>query len=146
MRRAKLGDRYFDDHNGYWIVCVRGHPLFPGKSWVNEHRKLLAEKLCRPLKRHEIAHHINEIKTDNRPKNIELKTRATHAKAHGTGRRHSQETREKMSEIGRVRNLDPGHNRMIRERVKAQHRAGKFGSKTWKNGHPATRQRYPGRA
>ena len=50
MRKANRGDFYIDEINGYIIECVRDHPLFPGKTWVGQHRRVMAEKLKRILK------------------------------------------------------------------------------------------------
>ena len=41
-------------------------------GWQREHSYVLAEKLGRPLGPGESAHHINGVRTDNRPENLEL--------------------------------------------------------------------------
>lgn len=40
--------------------------------WALEHRHVMEQKLNRPLRRCESVHHINGIRDDNRPDNLEL--------------------------------------------------------------------------
>lgn len=128
--KGKLGDFYLDEINGYFIECVRGHPLFPGRKWVAQHRRVMAEKLGRPLKSTELVHHKDENKLNNDPENLELTTRAGHP-AHHAGATRSEETKKRMSAAAKAR-CTPEWRAEVSERVVAQHKAGKFGRQTWK--------------
>lgn len=45
----------------------------------------MEQKLGRLLKEHEVVHHINEVKTDNRPENLELTNLSLHMQGHKDG-------------------------------------------------------------
>lgn len=65
------------NRGGYILVKVYpDHPLFAtmatSMGYIPEHRLVMAESLGRPLKRTEVVHHRNGIKTDNRIENLEL--------------------------------------------------------------------------
>lgn len=53
-------------------VGVGAHPRANSKGWIREHLLVMEKAIGRPVDRHEEVHHINGVKDDNRPENLEL--------------------------------------------------------------------------
>lgn len=90
--------------NPYARLRIRPHHFFPDARVVSngceirKSRVLLAVKLGRALRPDEVAHHVNEDKTDDRIENLELETAATHNTHHKTGSTRTDESRLKTAD------------------------------------------------
>jgi hypothetical protein len=59
--------------HGYVVVHVgEEHHLADLNGYAYEHRVVAEKKLGRRLRAGEVVHHLNEVKTDNRPENLEV--------------------------------------------------------------------------
>lgn len=67
--------------------------MAPKKNYIQEHRIIMAMHLGRPITKDEVVHHINGVKTDNRPENLEALRRGDHTIHH----------REVEKEVARLR-------------------------------------------
>jgi len=67
---------------GYIQILIKStNPFFKmanSRSYIKEHRLVMAQHLGRCLEQWEIPHHINGIKDDNRIGNLELMTASEH--------------------------------------------------------------------
>ena len=68
---------------GYIYLLRPNHPFTTKAGYIKRANLVMEKKLCRYLKPKEIVHHINGIKNDDRPENLQLfKSISEHVKYH----------------------------------------------------------------
>jgi hypothetical protein len=74
--------------DGRTLIYAPDHPDANaiGGLYILEYRLVAEKKIGRRLTSDEVVHHINGDATDNRPENIEVMTKAEHARMHTTER------------------------------------------------------------
>jgi len=84
------GGRAIDTYGYVWLL-VRflskddqslAISMMNNDGYVLEHRLVMARKLGRPLTHQEVVHHLNGVKSDNRPGNLEVVSSAKHTEEH----------------------------------------------------------------
>jgi len=63
---------------GYIALRDPDHPMADKTGYVLEHRAVVAERIGRTLEPFEVVHHINGVRGDNRPENLELMIKSDH--------------------------------------------------------------------
>jgi hypothetical protein len=70
-------------NTGYVVRLAPGHPFVDARGYVLEHRLVMEQIVGRYLTKDEVVHHVNGVKDDNRPENLQLfPDQATHIRHH----------------------------------------------------------------
>ena len=98
---------------------ARYHKMRVNGKQVSVHRHVMEQKLGRSLEPHEVVHHINGNKLDNRPENLTVLSVSEHSRLENVGREHSDETRRMVSESlkGNQRRKGIPHDAATREKI-----------------------------
>lgn len=83
-RNARWNGGVYRSTEGYVMRRVEeGHHLRQAHGYAYEHDLVMESVLGRPIDTSfEIVHHLNGIRDDNRPENLALETRVSHAREH----------------------------------------------------------------
>ncbi|MDX3294615.1 HNH endonuclease signature motif containing protein [Streptomyces scabiei] len=88
---------------GYVMVWEPEHSSAYGAGWLLEHRLIAELTLGRPLESADEVHHINRVKTDNRPENLVVLSGPDHA--YITALDNWRDLREMKAQLARYREL-----------------------------------------
>lgn len=80
-----------DNHGYVWVWEPEHAQSAPYKGWIAEHRLVAEGIIGRELTSEDEVHHINRIRHDNRPENLEVLDGLTHSRITANGRQSDKE-------------------------------------------------------
>lgn len=84
------GGRLLESRYGYVMIKNPYHPRANGIGYVREHILVMEKHLGRYLEPHEVVHHINGDKIDNRIENLRLFKNQSEHQRHHEHQRHNE--------------------------------------------------------
>lgn len=75
---------------GYLQTMMKDHPEADRFGYIFVHRLVAEQKIGRLLEPDEEVHHINGIRTDNRPENLEVMSKSEHMRLHANQKHASK--------------------------------------------------------
>lgn len=94
--------------HGYMMVRAVDHPNADKRGYVREHVLVMEEKIGRYLEDTETVHHMNGIRHDNRPENLEL-----WQGHHGTGIRARDWILDRLSKVEQFQELNSETQKIV---------------------------------
>lgn len=76
------GGRWLHPDGYVGIKVPPGHHLRQAHGYAFEHQLVAEQMIGRRLRDDEVVHHKNGVRNDNRPENLEVKTKGEHAREH----------------------------------------------------------------
>lgn len=91
IKNCLIKDGYINIH-GYRVLCI-------GNNEILEHRLIMEKHLGRSLRKEELVHHKNRIRTDNKPENLIIISRKEHGIIHYPEKKHKFHGRKNKCEF-----------------------------------------------